>query len=188
MKSLPDSNEQLLDPMASQIWEDVVYSMNQFTNDSMTSKFLPPEEMLSAIRPIAASFALLHYTPLPTMKEIYKSHLYALFYLSIVCGIQMFVKERGIRKHNAPYQINADSNTVRDAKNNVMKQLAEGIKVFPPINQTMDIFLTHILTPRRIERLPLHDREFDSAKFDKFMPVTLLWGYLFAREIIIDKE
>lgn len=189
MKSLPaDPNEQLLDPMASQIWEEVVISMTQFTHDSVTSKFLPPEDLLVYIRPIAASFALLHYTPLPTMKEIYKSHLYGLFYLSIVCGIQMFLKERAIRKQYAPYAIQTDQNLVRDAKNNVMKQLAEGIKVFPPINQTMDIFLTHMLTPRRLERLPIQDREFDSAKFDKFMPVTLLWGYLFAREVIVDKE
>jgi hypothetical protein len=188
MKNLPDQNEQLIDPIASQIWEEVVHSMTQFTHDSTTSNFLPPEELLVHIRPVAAAFALLHFTPLPPMKDIYKSHLYALFYLSIVCGVQMFIKERAIQKKHAPYAMNTDIGTIRDAKNSVMKQLSDGIKVFPPINQTMDIFLTNMLTPRRLERLPMRDVEFDNSKFDKFMPVTLLWGYLFAREIINDTE
>ncbi len=188
MKSLPDPNEQLIDPVASRIWEDVVHSMTQFTDDCTTSKFLPSEEVLVHIRPIAAAFALLHFTPLPPLKDIYKSHLYALFYLSIVCGMQMFIKERSIQKGYTPYAIQIDTGIVRIAKHAVMKQLSDGIKVFPPINQTMDIFLTHMLTQRRVERLPMRNFAFDSAKFDKFMPVTLLWGYLFAREIIIDKD
>jgi hypothetical protein len=187
MRSLPDTNEQLIDPLASQIWEDAVYAMTQYTHDSTVSKFLPPEELLIYIRPIAASFAMLHYTPLPTMKEIYKSHLYGLFYLSIICGVQMFIQERSYRTKQLPFMIKNDQKTIREAKNSVMKQLSDGIKVFPPINQTMDIFLNHLLTPRRLERLPMQDKEFDSAKFDKFMPVTLLWGYLFAREVIVDK-
>ena len=65
--------------------------------------------------------------------------------------------------------------------------LTEGIKVFPPVNQIMDIFLNHTITERRLERLPLKHTEFDSQKFNKFMPVTLLWGYLFANEVIIDQ-
>jgi hypothetical protein len=68
-----------------------------------------------------------------------------------------------------------------------MQELTQGIKVFPPLNQVMDIFLSHLITPRRLERLPLKNYEFDSGKFDKFLPVTLLWGYLFAQEILIDK-
>lgn len=188
MRNLPEQNEQLLDPLASQIWEDVVHSMTQYTNDSAASKFLPPEELLIHIRPIAAAFAQLHYTPLPPMKDIYKSHLYALFYLSIICGVQMFLKERAIRTQYTPYMLKVSSHAIRDAKRMVMQQLSEGIKVFPPINHTMDIFLSHMLTPRRLHRLPLKNAAFDQEKFDKFMPVTLLWGYLFAREVIQDQE
>lgn len=184
MRSLPEPQEAQVSPAASQIWEAVVHSMNEYTDDSMAPKFLPPEELLKYIRPVAAAFALLHYTPLPTMKEIYKSHLYTLFYFSMICGIQMYIKERTITTKHSPYQIITQEKKISEAKNTVMKQLTDGIKVFPPINHTMDIFLTHLLTPRRIERLPLKDATFDHTKFDKFMPVTLLWGYLFAREVI----
>lgn len=187
MKTIPEPKEQSIEPLALQIWENVVLAMNQYTHDSTTSKFLPPEEMLVHIRPIAGAFAMLHFTPFPTMKEIYKSHLYALFYFSIVCGVQMYMKERSLRTNFSHYTIRSDNASVRDAKNSVMKQLADGVKIFPPINQTMDLFLSHMLTPRRLERLPLKNAEFDNTKFDKFMPVTLLWGYLFAREIIIDR-
>jgi hypothetical protein len=190
MRTLPEQSEQNIqqnDSLASQILEDVVCSMSQYTDDSISPKFLPPEELLIQIRPVAAAFALLHFIPLPPTKEIYKSHLYALFYFSIICGIQMYIKERAIAKHNAPYTLRTNHDLIRDAKNTVMKHLTEGIKVLPPINQTMDIFLSYIITPRRLERLPLKNTEFDTTKFHKFMPVTLLWGYLFAKEIIIDR-
>lgn len=192
MKNLPEhiiKQENILndDSLALQIWEDVVSSMSQFTDDNFNSKFLPPEELLIYIRPVAASFALLHFTPLPPIKEIYKSHLYAMFYFSIICGIQIYIKERAIYKKHAPYLIKIDQFEVKTAKNNVMKQLTEGIKVYPPINQTMDIVINNLVTPRRLDRLTLKNAEFDSEKFDKFMPVTLLWGYLFAKEIILDR-
>lgn len=185
----PEQKQKELQPdmLALQIWEDVVYSMSQYTDDNILPKFLPPEEILVHVRPIAAAFALLHFTPLPPMKEIYKSHLYSLFYFSIICGIQMYLKERALTKDSAPYRIDTNSLNIREAKNMVMRQLTEGTKVFPPINKTMDIFLTHILTQRRLERLPIRNAEFDSSKFDKFMPVTLLWGYLFASFVILDK-
>lgn len=189
MRNLPDPteiNEHNNQLLALNIWEDVVSSMSQYTNDSYLSKFNPPEELLRQIRPVAAAFTMLHYTPIPMTKEIYKSQLYTLFNFSILCGIQMYVKQRAILKNHAPYVLQTNNNKIREAKEIVMKQLTEGIRVFPPINQTMDIILQHLITPRRVERLPLKNLEFDNQKFDKFMPVTILWGYLFAREIILD--
>lgn len=189
MRNLPEQPERIIEDntLALQIWEDVVSSMSQFTHDSNVSKFTPPDEVLHYIRPTAAAFTQLHFTPLPPIKDVYKSQLYGLFYFSILFGTQMYIRQRALIKNHSPYTIRIDPKDIREAKHHVMKQLTEGIKVFPPINQTMDIFLTHILTPRRIERLPLKNSEFDRTKFDKFMPVTLLWGYLFAREIIVDR-
>lgn len=187
MRNLPDQSEPQPNLVASQIWENVVYSMGQYTNDSISSKFFPPEEVLLYIRPVAAAFAQLLYTPLPSMKDIYKSHLYGLLYFAMICGIQMYIKERALIKKSAPYSFITDSRNIRTAKNNVMRQLTDGIKVIPPINHTMDIFLSHLITPKRLSKLPIKNLEFDKNKFDKFMPVTLLWGYLFAREIIVER-
>ena len=190
MRSLPEPYEKKKiegDSLALQIWEDVVQSMSQFTDDSIFSKFTPPEELLAHIRPIAAAFAQLHFTPLPPMKVVYKSDLYSIFYFSIIAGVQIFIRQRSILKNHQPYTVRTAPIELREAKNLVMKQLTEGIKVFPPVNQIMDIFLNHTITERRLERLPLKHTEFDSQKFNKFMPVTLLWGYLFANEVIIDQ-
>lgn len=188
MKSLPNLKEFENDTgLANQIWEDVVQSMTEYTHDNTTSKFIPPEEMLIHIRPIAAAFSLLHYTPLPTIKEIYKSHLYSLFCFSIICGTQMYIKERSIYTQHAPFVLELDPLYIREAKNKVIRQLTDGIKVFSPINEAMDIFLTNLLHPHRLEHLPLKNAEFDRSKFDMFMPVTLLWGYLFAKEIILSR-
>ncbi len=149
MKILPEPADQQI-ILATQIWEDVVHSMGQYTNDSFTSKFLPPEEILTYVRPIASSFAQLHYTPLPTKKEIYKSHLYGVFYFLIICGMQMHIKERSILKNHAPYTLETHEKLIREAKNRVMNELTEGIKVYPPLNHAMDIFLSNVATPRRL--------------------------------------
>lgn len=187
MSNLPEPSKHKIyqNPiLALRIWEEVVNSMTQYTNDSVSSKFMPAEELLVFIRPVAAAFALMHFTPMPPVKEIYKSHLYSLFYFSIICGIQVYLKERNLIKGYAPFSFVTDTASLIQAKHKIMKQLTDGIQVLPPVNQTMDILLSHLITPRRLLRIPLKNTEFDSAKFDKFMPVTILWGYLFAKEIV----
>lgn len=190
MRSLPEPSEKELlrgDIQATQIWETVVLSMSQYANDSIHSKFIPTEELLNIIRPVAAAFSTLHYTPIPPLKEIYKSRLYALFYFTIICGVQIYVKQRSIIKSHAPFVLKTDKTRLREAKNSVMKQLTEGIKVYPPVNQIMDLALSHISVSKRMDRLDIKNTEFDKQKFQKFISVTLLWGYLFAKEIIEDR-
>lgn len=189
MKSLPELpklRKSENETITLRILEDVILSMSQFTNDSAFSKFIPPEEMLLHIRPVAAAFAQLHFTPIPPIQRIYKSHLYSLFYFSIICGIQIYVKYRSIINNHKPYIISLEQHRLRIAKNNVLRELTDGIKVFPPINQVMDIFLNYMVTKRMIGKLSIVNTELDIQKFHNFMPVTLLWGYLFAREVISD--
>ncbi len=189
MKSLPDLPElrnSEVEAIAMRILEEVILSMSQFTSDSAFSKFIPPEEMLLHIRPVAAAFTQLHFTPIPPLRKIYKSHLYSLFYFSIICGIQIYTKYRSIINNHRPYIISLEQTRLRIAKNNVMKELTEGVKVFPPINQVMDIFLSYMVTKRMIGKLSIVNTNLDIQKFHNFMPVTLMWGYLFAREIIND--
>src|SRR4051812_32998193 len=100
MKRLPNNYYDLLEsnPTARTIWENVAYSMDSFTHDSFTSNFFQPEAIINECRSMAASFTVLHYAPIPDMKKIYRSRLYALFFLSLCCGVQIYIKERSILK------------------------------------------------------------------------------------------
>src|SRR5687768_9618680 len=103
MKKLPKKEEVIIDSLAHKVWADVVYSMDQYTHDSVTSKFFMPEQIINHCRAVAAAFAQLHYSPIPSTKEIYKTRLFSLFYLSMTCGVQVFLKERAIFTNYNPY-------------------------------------------------------------------------------------
>lgn len=189
MKRLPNKDLQTfpIDQTAQRIWQDVACAMDHYTNDSFVASFFQPEEFTTEARSMAASFALLHYSPLPTIEEIYKSRLYGLFYLSISSGIQIYIKERSFLRNHLPYIIISDGNTIRETKNTIMKQLANGTQLFSPTSDVVDIFIQQLAPIKEKVRRNIRDRQFDETMFDKILPVTIVWGYLFAKKLIIDK-
>lgn len=188
MKRLPSNEEQEIDPTVNRIWEEIVYSMDQYTHDSNLSKFYLPEGILIHCRSAAEIFAQLLYTPIPSKEEARRTRLYGLLYLSMTCGVQIFLKERSLSKPYAPYRIHTDPDLIRIVRNNVGKLLSEGIKVQPPVSQVMEIFISNLNTEQYVKRLSLRGKEFDAEKFDNLLPAAIMWGYLFAKELVADEN
>ena len=175
-----------VDPLALQIWEEVVYSMDSYTHDSTVAKFYLPEELTTHCRLIAAAFAQIHYAPIPKTEEVMKTRLFGLFYLTIICGAQTYLKERAIFTHYNPYTIQTDEKAIRELKNKIMHELEEGVPVDAPLSEVMDLFL-HQLTPMKQKIMKqAKSRIFHEDLFDKFLPMILVWGYLFAKEMVLD--
>lgn len=188
MKRLPSSEHEEIDPIVNRIWEEIVYSMDEYTNDSTLSKFYLPEDILIHCRKAAQVFAQLLYTPIPSQDEVKRTRLYGLLNLSMTCGVQIFLKERSYSKPYAPYKINVESNHIRNVRNKVGKLLSEGIKVQPPVSQVMEIVITNLNTDQYIKRLSLRGKEFNAEKFENLLPAAIMWGYLFAKELIIEEN
>ena len=188
MKRLPNKEEQQIDPSVQRIWEEIVYSMDQYTNDSVLSKFYLPEEILAHCRSAANIFAQLLYTPIPSPTEIQKTRLYGMLYLSMACGVQIYLKERSLTKGFLPYRITKDESIIRIARNKVGKVLSEGIKVQPPVSQVMELFITQLNTEQYVRRFSIRGREFNSEKFENLLPAAIMWGYLIAQELVIDEN
>lgn len=184
MKNLPDQKPQIADPIVVRIWEDIVYSMDQYTNDSVFPKFYLPEILLHHARSTAATFAQYHYMPIPTTKEIYKSRLFSLFLLTINCGIQIFLKERSIMTNYQPYNIITNKETIQSAKQKTTRLIFEGVEILESTDQVMGLMISQIKSPRIVRRLTLTNREFNNEKFETFLPGSMLWGYLFANEMV----
>lgn len=177
-----------IDPLAQQVWEDVIYSMDQYTHDSEVSKFFLPDEIITQCRTIAAAFAQIHYMPIPSTTEVYKTRLFGLFFLAMTCGVQIYLKERSVFMSYAPYTILQDAREIREARRKIFRQLEDGIEVFSPIDEVMELFIKQ-LTPVKAKIIRYtKDLEFNDKLFDKILPITLMWGYLFAKEMIIDEK
>jgi hypothetical protein len=67
-----------------------------------------------------------------------------------------------------------------------MHELEEGVPVDAPLSEVMDLFL-HQLTPMKQKIIrQAKNRIFHEDLFDKFLPMILVWGYLFAKEMVLD--
>lgn len=188
MKRLPSKEEQEIDPTVNRIWEEIVYSMDEYTHDSNLSKFYLPEGILIHCRTAAQIFTQLLYTPIPSKEEVKRTRLYGLLYLSMTCGVQIFLKERSLSKPYTPYHIITDPSYIRQVRNSVGKLLSEGIKVQPPVSQVMEIFITNLNSEQYIKRLTLRGKEFNAEKFDNLLPAAIMWGYLFAKELVAEEN
>jgi len=184
---LPKKNDDLqINATANSIWEHIVYSMDQYTHDSQFSKFYLPEEIIPHCRESAAIFAQVHYAPIISTEEAYKTRLYSFFLLSMVCGVQIYLKERSVLNNMKTYSVNIDESVISEAKRKVGKQLFDGAVILETIDQVMNLFLTQLIMLKQKRRFSVKDHEFDEEKFDRFLPASILWGYLFAKEIVTD--
>lgn len=188
MKRLPSNEESQLDATVQRIWEAIVYSMDEYTHDSVLSKFYLPEDILIHCRNAANIFAQLLYTPIPSPDEVKRTRVFGILYLSMACGVQIYLKERALTKGYLPYHVNKDEAAIRLARNKVGKMLSEGIKVQPPVSQVMELFITQLTIQRDIRRFSLHGREFNAEKFENLLPAAIMWGYLLSQELIIDEH
>ena len=190
MRRLPKEEktekQQVFDPLAHRIYEEVVLSMEQYTHDSHLPKFYLPENFLRHCRMLASIFTQIHYAPLMEPEIAKRSRLFGIFFLSISCGAQIFLKERSIFTNFAPYKMQTDEKKVKDIKQRVTKMLFDGATILETTDQTMQMFLEQIANSRQIKKLVVSNHEFDEEKFDRFMPASILWGYLFAKEMLTD--
>lgn len=182
MKQLP-SQEQIpvISQTAQTLWEDVVYSMDQFTSDSAVSKFFLPEELLDASRPVAAAFAMLHFSPFPKLKAIYTTRLYSLFLFAVSCGIQTYLKEQSRLSTSRDFQFVTDPKRIKEIKNSILRSLIDGVSICQPIDEVMSLFLKHLLPMKTQLKITGSNIFFNEAMYEEFLPITLAWGYLFAK-------
>lgn len=183
---LPKKEQLHVNDSANSIWEHVVHSMDQYTNDSHLSKFYLPEEIVPHCREAASIFTQIHYAPIISTEEAYKSRLYSFFLLSTLCGVQIYLKERSVINKLSDYNITVNQDAIHDAKRKVSRQLFDGAVILETIDQVMSLFLTQLMMLKQKRRFQLKDHDFDEEKFDRFLPASILWGYLFAKEVVTD--
>ncbi|MBI5044956.1 MAG: hypothetical protein HZC02_03450 [Candidatus Levybacteria bacterium] len=185
MKSLPSDEGQSVGTVL-RIWEEIIGSMDQYTHDSLLSKFYLPEEILTQCKKSAEIFAQLLYSPIPSSKEIEKTKLYGLMYLSMACGVQIFLKERSIEKGYTPYKIANDPAHIRNTRLKIGNMLSEGVRVKSPVSQVIDLFIFHLDTNSYIKKFSIKKKEFNAEKFEDLLPAAIMWGYLTAKELVVD--
>jgi len=189
MKSLPDKEEVgSMHPHSLRIWEEIVSSMDQYTNDSPKSKFYLPEELLAPVSLAAITFTQILYTPIPSRKSAKGSRLFDLFYLAMTCGVHIYLKEQRITHGYYPYVVQTDPNILREVRNSVGKTLTNGVTVVAPASEIMQIVVEELKSDVYMKHFLVKNREFNVEKFHNLLPAAVMWGYHTAKELVIFEQ
>ena len=89
MKSMVDKKKKLLKEQAVSIAAEIFNLTNQYTHDSATSKFFPPEEISTSFYVAAGGFASVNYTPQLEASEIRHTQALSFFLILITYGFQI---------------------------------------------------------------------------------------------------
>jgi hypothetical protein len=81
----------------------------------------------------------------------------------------------------------SDKQAIKLAKNKVTRSLFDGAVILETVDQVMNLFLAQLMMIRQRRRFAIRNREFDEEKFDRFLPASILWGYLFAKEMVLEQ-
>ncbi|GEM_PF-1764688 len=186
VKGQPGKKKLEMDATAFMMYEEISRSINEYTHDSAEPKFFLPEPLIDHCRTIAAAFAAELYDPPLEDKRIFESVPYSSYLLTTIFGAQLFLKERSIAKNRAPYHIETDPQKTLEAKKNALEHLKKKRKINASVEQVMDKLIDQL---RNVEKkVELEDQigQFEKKKFDLYLYATLMWGYFFAKGMIID--
>lgn len=189
MKSLPDQEDVLLlHPHSIRIWEEIVSSMDQYTSDSLKSKFYLPEELLALCQDTSITFTQILYRPIPNKKGAKRTRLFDLFCLAMTCGVHVYLKEQRLNNGYYPYIVQNDPNIIREVRNSVGKILTQGVTIVAPVSEIMQIIVQELKSDIYTRHFLLKNREFNIEKFHNLLPVAVMWGYLTAKELVLFED
>ena len=169
---------------AYRIYQDILLSIETYSDDSFEAKFFLPEEISNHCKAVAASFALVLYSPTLEMKEIYGSRLYYLYYLSLIYGAHIYLKEHALHNDHHPYLIEKDDAKIEEIKNMVTEKLGDGFTLTDEAAVVIELYKQQLSHTKKKVYLEVDGKTFAEADFDRCLHGTLLWGYFFAKEMI----
>ncbi len=169
---------------ATLVAADIASLMNQYTDDSVQSKFYLPSEVSDPILVTAASFASQFY-PLIEAEELSETAVFSMLYLAITYGFQVYLKELSIKTGGAPFSYPTDKDFVEAARNKIY-ELAESKELVTTdlSDEVFEIFLTNLKQNFIESEFQYGDVDIDRELFFAYLGVCLYWGYNFGKEVI----
>jgi hypothetical protein len=183
-----DKNRLVTHQTAYRIYQDILLSLESYYDDSFVSKFFLPDEINEHCKQVAASFALILYSPELTMEEVADSRIYYLYYLTMMYGAQIYLKEHGISTNHAHYRIEQDIQKIEELKNIVTELLSEEYVITPAATIVMDLYKEQIASTKKKAAMHIPGKKFLTEDFDRCLHGALIWGYFFAQEMVQDGD
>lgn len=175
----------LSNPDARQLWNEIVCSLEEYTDDGVVAKFFTPEELILQARTMAVALASSLYTPELSLEEALESDLYHSVFLTAVWGIQAYIKEGLVLKNHTTYTLVTNNTEVLEKiRNESFQELTKEIRV-PAVIQTLFEAYKETFNDKTAQiHFPLPSKTFHKERLPHMLQVAFFWGYLFGKETI----
>ena len=176
-----------LEEQATSVSRDIAQLTDQFTDDSSESKFYLPTDVSDPIYIQAGAYASKFYSNFD-IEEIIQTSVFGMFYLSLTYGFQVYLKEHSIKTNSAPFKYITDHEVLELAAKKIF-DLAEkkAIKTTNLADAVFEIFLNNLRRNINVREFEFQNDEFNQDLFFTYLGLSLLWGYSFARLVIISQ-
>lgn len=177
----------LKDSLAFQIYDSVVSSVNEYAHDSTVSKFfLLPEPIINLYALIANTLSAASYVPNFQLEETNNLPIRAIFYVTAVSGLQIYLKERSVLTNSAPYKWKENEKEIVKVSIKIKKILNEKTKISQVAGQVMAKTVSRLSPSKEDLDLEIEGRKFFRRKFNHNLWLAVAWGYFFAKELVVD--
>lgn len=179
-----DKDRLITHQTAYKIYQEILISLETYYNDSFVTKFFLPEEISEHCKPVAASFSLILYSPELTMEEVSESRIYYLYYLTMMYGAQIYLKEYGLVNHHVSFSIEKDGEKIEQMKNMITELLGGEYHISPAAGIVMDLYKEQLAYTKKSSYMHIPGKDFREDDFDRYLNGALIWGYFFAKEMV----
>lgn len=175
----------LADPNARQLWNEIVCSLEEYTDDGVVAKFFTPEELILQARTMAVALSSSLYTPELSLKEVLESDIYHTVFITAVWGIQAYIKEGLVLKNHTTYTVKTiDTKDLEEIRNESFQKLTKEIQVPAVIQALFEAYKETFSNKTAEIHFTLPDKTFHREKLFHILQVAFYWGYLFGQETI----
>lgn len=185
MKQTKKKNDKQLTEQATSVAAEIFSLINQYTHDSITSKFFLPEDVSASFYVAAGGFASVIYTPQLEAEQIRNTYALTFLLVLITYGFQIYLKERSIRTNAAPYRLPTDSAHIEKASLLVLEKAEEGNLLSSPLtDEIINITLKQLQRTTTPDEFKLEKHILNDKKLYSYMVISLYYGYNMAALLI----
>jgi hypothetical protein len=189
-KKVPaSSNTNDLSEQAMLIAGEIFNLINQYTHDSIVSKFFLTDEVARSCYGLAGGFASVIYTPALEPEDVKDTTILSFIYAVMTYGFNIYLRERSFITNGAPYTIPSDSAVIKAAQRKTLRLTSKGsLSSTPLADKIITILVENVRNQIDLDEMKIAKHRLNKKKFMDYTKLSLYWGYNFAKALLAEEK
>lgn len=185
MSKISPQDEAALEEQAMLIASEIFNRINQYTDDSMVSKFFLTDEIATSCYSLAGGFSSMIYTPSLEPEDIEDTTILSFMYALMTYGFNIYLKEYSLIHNAEPYSLPSEKKLIKKLQQQTLNLIeSEALASTPLADKIIAILLGNIRSHVEVSDFTIKGHRLNKRKFADYSKLSLYWGYNFARELL----